>query len=38
MPNESKPTLGGTGMPVAIRLGLTFKETEYLTKDSYNQV
>lgn len=38
MPNESKPSLGGTGMPVAIRLGLTFKETEYLTKDSYNQV
>ena len=38
MPNESKPTLGGTGMPVAIRLGLTFKETEYLTKDSYKQV
>lgn len=28
------PVKGGTGMPVAIRLGLTFRETEYLTKSS----
>lgn len=27
------PKLGGTGMPVAIKLSLQFKEAEYLTKD-----
>jgi len=27
-------TYGGTGMPVGIRLGLNFKETEYITKSS----
>lgn len=27
------PSMGGTGMPYAIRLSLQFKETEYLTKD-----
>lgn len=34
---EPKPSLGGTGMPVGIRLGLNFKETEYLTKDNYKE-
>jgi hypothetical protein len=29
------PTLGGTGMPVGIRLALTFKETQILTKFNY---
>ncbi|MBM3417391.1 MAG: hypothetical protein FJY17_00545 [Bacteroidetes bacterium] len=28
-------TLGGTGMPVAIRLSLSFKETEIMTKTSF---
>lgn len=28
-------TMGGTGMPVAIRMSLQFKETEILTKSSY---
>lgn len=32
---EPVPKLGRTGMPVAIRLGLNFKETEYLTKDNF---
>ena len=27
--------LGKTGMPVAIRMSLSFKETEYMTKDNY---
>jgi hypothetical protein len=27
--------MGGTGMPVAIRMSLQFKETEILTKASY---
>ena len=31
-----RPTLGGTGMPVAIQLSLQFKETEIKTKASYN--
>lgn len=34
---ELTPEVGGTGMPVGIRLSLSFKETEYLTKDSYTQ-
>lgn len=33
--NEPYPSLGRTGMPVAIRLSLQFKETEYLTKQHY---
>ncbi len=37
VPGESTPELGGTGMPVGIRLSLNFKETEYLTKENYNQ-
>jgi hypothetical protein len=35
VPGQTKPTLGGTGMPVAIRLSLQFKETEILTKDNF---
>ena len=31
---ESKPSFGRTGMPVAIRLGLSFMETEYIVKGS----
>lgn len=30
------PSSGGTGMPVAIRLSLAFKETEYKTKSNYS--
>lgn len=30
-----RPSLGGTGMPVGIRLSLQFKETEILTKDNF---
>jgi hypothetical protein len=36
VPLEFKPTEGGTGMPVAIRLSLSFKETEFMTKDHYS--
>lgn len=35
VPGKFKPTEGGTGMPVAIRLSLSFKETEFMTKDHY---
>lgn len=35
IPNQLTPTEGGTGMPVAIRLSLQFKETEILTKENY---
>ena len=35
VPGEFQPSEGGTGMPVAIRLGLSFKETEFMTKDHY---
>lgn len=35
VPGETTATPGGTGMPVAIRLGLGFKETEIMTKDNY---
>jgi hypothetical protein len=35
VPGQS-PTLGGTGMPVAIQLSMQFKETEIKTKASYN--
>ena len=34
MPDTLKPEVGKTGMPVAIRLSLSFKETEYLVKGS----
>lgn len=35
VPGQTKPTTGGTGMPVAIRLSLAFKETEIMTKDNF---
>jgi hypothetical protein len=35
VPGETTATPGGTGMPVAIRLGLGFKETEIMTKDNF---
>ena len=34
MPDSLRPEKGKTGMPVAIRLSLSFKETEYLVKGS----
>jgi hypothetical protein len=37
VPGKFKPTDGGTGMPVAIRLSLSFKETEFMTKDHYTR-
>ena len=37
VPGEFRPTEGGTGMPVAIRLSLSFKETEFMTKDHYTR-
>lgn len=36
VPGQTKASLGETGMPVAIRLSLQFKETEILTKDNFN--
>lgn len=38
VPGQYEPTVGGTGMPVGMRLSLNFKETEYLTKDNYQQL
>lgn len=35
VPGQSASTTGGTGTPVAIRLGLQFKETEIMTKDNF---
>lgn len=37
VPNDTggTTTLGGTGMPVGVRLALTFKETQILTKFNY---
>jgi len=35
-PNRTKATIGGTGMPVAIRLSLQFMETQILTKSNYS--
>lgn len=37
LPNESSPLKGRTGMPVAIRLSLEFKETEMLTKANFSR-
>ena len=37
VPGENVPKLGRTGMPVAIRLSLGFKETEILTKANHGQ-
>jgi hypothetical protein len=36
IPAVTTPSLGGTGMPVAIRLTLSFKEITYLTKSDFN--
>jgi hypothetical protein len=35
VPEENKPALGRTGMPVAIQMMLQFKETTYLTKADF---
>jgi hypothetical protein len=35
VPNESQPSLGRTGMPVAMKVSLGFKETTYLTKEDF---
>lgn len=35
VPGENDPLLGRTGMPVAIQMSLTFKETTYLTKEDF---
>ena len=35
VPNESQPSLGRTGMPVAMKVSLSFKETTYLTKSDF---
>ena len=37
VPNETSPSLGRTGMPVAIQMTLQFKEVTYLTKEDFNQ-
>lgn len=34
--NETSPTLGRTGMPVAIQMTLMFKETQIMTKEMYS--
>lgn len=34
-PGEFNPSVGGTGMPVAIRLSLGFQEVEFMTKDNF---
>ena len=35
VPGENNPSLGRTGMPVAIQLTLQFQEVTYLTKADY---
>jgi hypothetical protein len=35
VPNENQPSLGRTGMPVAMKVSLSFKETTYLTKSDF---
>jgi hypothetical protein len=35
VPNEHKPKMGSTGMPVAMRVNLTFRELEIMTKRNY---
>jgi hypothetical protein len=35
VPGENKPALGRTGMPVAIQLTLSFKETTFFTKSDF---
>jgi hypothetical protein len=36
IPGQSSPTLGGTGMPVAIQMTLQMQEVEILTKEDYS--
>jgi hypothetical protein len=35
VPGQNKPEIGGTGMPFAIRLSLSFQETEIMTKYNF---
>jgi hypothetical protein len=35
MPSENYPSLGRTGMPTSIQMTLDFKETNFLTKESF---
>lgn len=35
VPGANSPSLGGTGMPVAIQMTLQFQETTYLTKEDF---
>ena len=37
VPGENKPSLGRTGMPVAIQLTLQFQEVTYLTKSDFRE-
>jgi hypothetical protein len=37
VPGENTPELGKTGMPVAIRLDLTFREMEIMTKFNHSR-
>jgi hypothetical protein len=36
LPAATAPSLGGTGMPVAIRMLLEFREITYLTKEDFS--
>jgi hypothetical protein len=35
VPNQNKPAMGATGMPVGMRVNLTFRELEIMTKRNY---
>jgi hypothetical protein len=37
VPGENKPSLGRTGMPVAVQVTMQFQETTYLTKEDFRQ-
>jgi len=37
VPGENKPSLGRTGMPVAVQATLQFQETTYLTKEDFRE-
>lgn len=37
IPGQSTPSLGGTGMPIAIQLTMQFQEVEILTKEDYRE-
>lgn len=37
VPGENKPSLGRTGMPVAVQVTLQFQETTYLTKEDFRK-